>query len=338
VIDLLAVHLRRKAGDLGVRVGPEPVEPDLVGRLVEVAPRDRVGPVEQPELDERRTGVLLGRAVERELVGGRAEIARGELVQRPRVADLVLRDRAEGDVLLEERCQPRISSSSAISRSLRARSLTCLLQLRLEGVAVDAVVRLRELVGEVCDLVHGSPRDDPERLRLLPAAVLLARVRLGELLVHHELVDNRHICAAVLLRPGQAGVARLVDLTLPLPEEHQPFGELRRFGLAAKRTEYPDRLSGGQQQRVAIVRALAMDPALLLLDEVTAQSDPERKLRMLDVLHALSADRQIVLFSHDAEVMEWAALALREPRDRLIRLGAGTSLDAPAPLAEAVSR
>ena len=60
---------------------------------------------------------------------------------------------------------------------------------------------------------------------------------------------------------------------------------------------------------------------------------------MLDVLHALSADRQIVLFSHDAEVMEWAALALREPRDRLIRLGVPTTApEAPTPLAEAASR
>ena len=106
-------------------------------------------------------------------------------------------------------------------------------------------------------------------------------------------------------------------------------------------------LSEGTREQIYLLLRVAMaehlvttdESAPLLLDEVTAQSDPERKLRMLDVLHALSADRQIVLFSHDAEVMEWAALALREPRDRLIRLGVATTASgAPTPLAEAASR
>jgi len=64
---------------------------------------------------------------------------------------------------------------------------------------------------------------------------------------------------------------------------------LARFGLADKEADYPDRLSGGQQQRVAIVRALAMRPQLMLLDEVTSALDPELVAEVLDVIRELAA-------------------------------------------------
>ncbi len=72
---------------------------------------------------------------------------------------------------------------------------------------------------------------------------------------------------------------------------------LARFGLADKRDEFPDRLSGGQQQRVAIVRALAMRPEILLLDEVTSALDPELVAEVLDVIRELAAAGMTMLIA-----------------------------------------
>jgi polar amino acid transport system ATP-binding protein len=74
-------------------------------------------------------------------------------------------------------------------------------------------------------------------------------------------------------------------------------GLLTRFGLADKRDEYPDRLSGGQQQRVAIVRALAMQPDLLLLDEVTSALDPELVAEVLSVIRELAEEGMTMLIA-----------------------------------------
>jgi polar amino acid transport system ATP-binding protein len=75
---------------------------------------------------------------------------------------------------------------------------------------------------------------------------------------------------------------------------------LARFGLADKRNEYPDRLSGGQQQRVAIVRALAMEPDLLLLDEITSALDPELVAEVLNVIRELArGGMTMVIATHE---------------------------------------
>jgi hypothetical protein len=107
VIDLLALDLGGDPGQLRVVVLLQALDPDRVRRLVEDVPCDREGPVgHEPQLHERCTEVLLRTTVERERVGVGVESGGREVVQRPSVADLVLRDRRERDVLLEERRDP----------------------------------------------------------------------------------------------------------------------------------------------------------------------------------------------------------------------------------------
>jgi polar amino acid transport system ATP-binding protein len=100
---------------------------------------------------------------------------------------------------------------------------------------------------------------------------------------------------------------------------------LERFGLADKRDDYPDRLSGGQQQRVAIVRALAMQPDLLLLDEVTSALDPELVAEVLNVIRELAqTGMTMILATHE---MSFA----RDIASRVVFLDEGRILEQGPP-------
>jgi polar amino acid transport system ATP-binding protein len=79
--------------------------------------------------------------------------------------------------------------------------------------------------------------------------------------------------------------------------EDKARGLLRRVGLEEKAGAYPDRLSGGQQQRVAIVRALAYDPRLLLLDEITSALDPELIGEVLEIVRELAEQGMTILMA-----------------------------------------
>jgi polar amino acid transport system ATP-binding protein len=100
---------------------------------------------------------------------------------------------------------------------------------------------------------------------------------------------------------------------------------LGRFGLLEKRKEYPDRLSGGQQQRAAIARALAMQPRVMLLDEVTSALDPELVAEVLNVIRSLAkGGMTMVIATHE---MGFA----RDIANRVCFLDGGVILEQGAP-------
>ena len=146
-----------------------------------------------------------------------------------------------------------------------------------------------------------DPRVDADGVRRKIGVVFQAY----NLFPHMSVLDNVTLAPRLVGRLDKAAAA---DRARAL---------LDRVGLAEKAGEFPDRLSGGQQQRVAIVRALAMDPDLLLLDEITSALDPELVAEVLDIVRELASDGMtIVMATHE---MSFA----RQAADRVVFLDAG---------------
>ncbi len=119
----------------------------------------------------------------------------------------------------------------------------------------------------------------------------LVRRRVGMVFQSFNLFPHMSVLDNVTLAP------RMVLRTPRAQADAEAGALLDRFGLADKRSEYPDRLSGGQQQRVAIVRALAMRPELLLLDEVTSALDPELVAEVLALIRELASGGMTMLIA-----------------------------------------
>lgn len=168
---------------------------------------------------------------------------------------------------------------------------------------------------------EGTITIEGDEITALGVDVDRIRRRIGIVFQAFNLFPHMRVIDNVTLGPRRV-------LGTPRAEaEREAVALLERFGLADKVTEYPDRLSGGQQQRVAIVRALAMRPDLLLLDEITSALDPELVAEVLDVIRELAAGGMtMVIATHE---MTFA----REIASRVCFLDGGVVLEQGPPQA-----
>ncbi len=135
--------------------------------------------------------------------------------------------------------------------------------------------------GRIVFFGHDVTRREVDEIRV--------RRQMGMVFQSFNLFPHLRVLRNVTLAPVKALGMATTDA------EEEAMALLTRFGLADKSHDYPDRLSGGQQQRVAIIRALAMHPKLMLLDEVTSALDPELVGEVLDVIRELAAGGMTML-------------------------------------------
>jgi polar amino acid transport system ATP-binding protein len=160
---------------------------------------------------------------------------------------------------------------------------------------------------------------DGERITHDKVDVNALRRKIGIVFQAYNLFPHMTVLQNVMLAPRKAR-------RVPRDEaEWAARSLLSRIGLEEKADEFPDRLSGGQQQRVAIVRALAMEPELMLLDEVTSALDPELVGEVLEVIRELAAGGMTMLIA--THEMAFA----REIANHVCFLEAGTILEQGPP-------
>ena len=145
------------------------------------------------------------------------------------------------------------------------------------------------------------------------------RQHMGMVFQHFNLFPNMTILKNITLAP-----VRTKRMT-KAEAENRAMALLRRVGLEDKANAYPSQLSGGQKQRIAIVRALAMDPKVILFDEPTSALDPEMVGEVLTVMKELAAEGMtMVVVTHE---MGFA----REVSDRVIFMDEGKILEQGSP-------
>jgi polar amino acid transport system ATP-binding protein len=146
-------------------------------------------------------------------------------------------------------------------------------------------VNLLEIVTDGEIVLDGEEITDPR------VNVDKVRRKIGVVFQAYNLFPHMTALRNVSLAPRVVGKVSKADA------EERARGLLARVGLADKADAYPDRLSGGQQQRTAIARALANEPRLLLLDEVTSALDPELVGEVLDLVQELKSQGMTILMA-----------------------------------------
>ncbi|MFF3969214.1 amino acid ABC transporter ATP-binding protein [Streptomyces rubiginosohelvolus] len=184
------------------------------------------------------------------------------------------------------------------------------------GSGKSTLLRCANLLEEVDDgaiFLDGEEITDPR------ADADAVRRRIGVVFQAYNLFPHLTVLQNITLAPRRVhGLSRA-------RAETDARELLERLGLGAKADEYPDRLSGGQQQRAAIVRALAVRPRLLLLDEITAALDPELVGEVLGLVREVKEDGMtMVIATHE---MAFA----REVADQVCFLDAGVVLERGTP-------
>ena len=147
----------------------------------------------------------------------------------------------------------------------------------------------------------------------------IIRQKIGMVFQSYDLFPNMTVLKNILLGPTKAQKRDKAEVT------QQAEQLLSRVGLLDKKNFYPRQLSGGQKQRVAIVRALCMNPEILLFDEVTAALDPEMVREVLDVIMDLAKEKRTMLIvTHQ---MEFA----RAVADRIVFIDDGVIAEESSP-------
>ncbi|MCD5347708.1 amino acid ABC transporter ATP-binding protein [Agromyces sp. S2-1-8] len=184
------------------------------------------------------------------------------------------------------------------------------------GSGKSTLLRTVNLLEPIDDGVIRLRGDDVSDPRVDADAV---RARIGVVFQHYNLFPHLSVLDNVAL------ASRLVHRMPRRDAERRALELLASIGLAEHARAFPDRLSGGQQQRAAIVRAIATEPELLLLDEITSALDPELVGEVLALVRSLAeGGTTIVMATHE---MAFA----REVADRVVFLDGGRIIEAAPP-------